>query len=314
MKECAYCGAETAGGGFCPKCGQKVVSGSAALPSSPPPPPASTTAPPVAAPAAPAPQPPPPIAAAPVPTSADPVGLEALDLPVSGESRDGSGSNKVIVGGVVAALLAVIVGLTAALFVSGDDATDAPQDDSVVADSGAAAMTPSTASGEDTEVEEGQTTSSSGPAYTCWDGSSADNLPACGEPTGADGLAWVFPKSSSARCKSTGRGARVAETDCLVRASSGALVRVHYSEWRSWDDGFGEYSSQNVQGAVTRWGDFLRWYIDPRETEWNYKVALLYRDAPWSVTVYGRTVADRDEVLRNLVVRPARDLLGERAS
>lgn len=211
---------------------------------------------------------------------------------------------------LLAAVLAVVIGVgTALLLARGDDdptagdgdrATDATDADRT----GGAAPTGAAADERETEATEAA-------AYTCWDGGPADDVADCGQPRGADGLAWVFPDSDGPRC-SASMGNRGAEADCRVRASSGGQVRVHYSEWTDWDAAYAEYSAQDVQGAVTRWKDFFRWYISPRAGDWEHKVALLYRDAPWSVTVYGHTAADRDEVLRELATRPVTDLKGER--
>ena len=149
--------------------------------------------------------------------------------------------------------------------------------------------------------------------FECWDGTQADDLASCGEPTGATGLHWVFPDSAAKGCRSAGGDVRSTEIDCVLRATSGRPVRVHYTEWRKWSAAHAEYSKQNVQGAVTRWRGFLRWYISPMRGEWDVKVALLHRDQPWSVTVYGQTAADRDEVLRGLRFRPDAELAGRRA-
>lgn len=208
---------------------------------------------------------------------------------------------------LLAAVLAVVVGIgTALLLARGDDDPAAGEGDRAT---DAGRSTP--AGGADPTAADPGSDAADAAAYTCWDGGPADDLADCGEPHGAEGLPWVFPDADGPRCSAT-MGNRGAEADCRVRASSGGQVRVHYSEWSDWDAAHAEYSAQDVQGAVTRWKDFFRWYISPRKGEWEYKVALLYRDAPWSVTVYGHTAADRDEVLRQLATRPVSDLMGER--
>lgn len=256
------------------------------------PPPPSFAPPPVTPP----PVTPPPIAPLPV-APLPPLG------PPGGRGRRGRAVLLVL----LAAVLAVVVGVgTALLLARGDDGPTAGEADRATEDGvstpagGAGPATDDTASGAAEQA-----------AYTCWDGEQADDLDDCGEPQGAEGLRWVFPDADGPRCSAT-MGNRGAEADCRLRASSGGQVRVHYSEWTDWDAAYAEYSAQDVQGAVTRWRDFFRWYISPRRGDWEHKVALLYRDAPWSVTVYGHTAADRDEVLRQLATRPVSDLMGER--
>lgn len=238
-----------------------------------------------------------------------PIAPGPVPPPVPGGPRRRSGVPLLVVLVVLGALAAAVAGalVTVALVNDGED--DAALD--------AAAVTPS-ADGASNAVEPGASGASDadGPAdaaFRCWDGTTAASLDACGDPTGTEGLGWVFPQSTDPGCQPSGGGTRVAEADCLVRASSGGAVRVHYTEWADRDAAYGEYSSQNVQGAVTRWREFFRWYITPLRGDWDHKVALLYREAPWSVTVYGHTAADRDEVLRDLVTRPVSDLMGERA-
>ncbi len=204
-------------------------------------------------------------------------------------------------------MLAVVAGVgTALLLARGDDDAAAGGADRATEAGGA---TPAGDSRPTEDVPDSGAAEEA--AYTCWDGGPADGLADCGEPQGAQGLRWVFPDADGPGCSAT-MGNRGAEADCRVRASSGGQVRVHYSEWSDWDAAYAEYSAQDVQGAVTRWRDFFRWYISPRRGDWEYKVALLYRDAPWSVTVYGHSAADRDEVLRQLATRPVGDLMGER--
>ncbi|NYI44154.1 hypothetical protein BJ993_001234 [Nocardioides aromaticivorans] len=254
--------------------------------------PASPGAAPPPPPPAPQPFAPPPVV--PLPAAPPPVG------PPGGRRR---GRSVLLV--LLAAVLAVVVGVGTALLLAGGDDDPAAGGGERASD-GAADATPTGAGAED------PVTQTAGEAsYTCWDGRPAEDVADCGKPRGAEGLVWVFPDADGPRCSAT-MGNRGAEADCRVRASSGGQVRVHYSEWSDWDAAHAEYSAQDVQGAVTRWRDFFRWYISPRRGDWEYKVALLYRDAPWSVTVYGHSAADRDEVLRQLATRPVGDLMGER--
>lgn len=262
--------------------------GAATPGAAPPPPPRPFATPPVA-----------PLPVAPLP----PLGSPA------GRARGRHRRSVLLV--LLAAALAAVVGVGTALLL-------ARGDDDPAAGGGERASDPDGASDRATEgaptgaaADDPVTDAADGASYTCWDGDPAEDVADCGEPRGADGLVWVFPDADGPRCSAT-MGNRGAEADCRVRASSGGQVRVHYSEWSDWDAAYAEYSAQDVQGAVTRWRDFFRWYIAPRRGDWEYKVALLYRDAPWSVTVYGHSAADRDEVLRQLVTRPVGDLKGER--
>lgn len=258
----------------------------------------------------------PPLAPPPPPFGPPPVApLPVAPLPPVGPPGGRGRRRRSVLLVLLAAVLAVVVGVGTALLLARDhDETAAEAGDRATDGDRSAGSTPTGADPDETdETDEGGPDSegADAAAYTCWDGDPAADLADCGQPRGADGLTWVFPDSDGPRC-SASMGNRGAEADCRVRASSGGQVRVHYSEWTDWDAAYAEYSAQDVQGAVTRWQDFFRWYISPRTGDWEHKVALLYRDAPWSVTVYGHTAADRDEVLRQLATRPVADLMGER--
>ena len=105
---------------------------------------------------------------------------------------------------------------------------------------------------------------------------------------------------------------RLTEAHCEVTTSSGGRAEIHYSEWSSRSIAYDTYQAQNHDGSVTAWREFDRWNVTPIANDWSHKVALLYRGAPWSVTIYANSAADRDEVLRELDYRPVSDLMGER--
>lgn len=323
---CTTCGvrSESEAQRFCTSCGAALPDGDAAptvvtpslgFPPSPPPPP--PPAPQVQAHPAPAEFTLPGFPIAPLPAEETLPALPGAPLPrpvapmAAPHRPPGRGRGPVLLIAAIAVLVALLGTLVTVVVLSGDDGRRTASDNGEPGEQG---KDDSTADPDD--ASSGPDDPSSEPAaskpFACWNGVPAERLDDCTEPSGKQGMRWVFPQSKASTCSFTGGGTRVAESDCNVVVSSGGTVRVHYTEWADWDSAYAEYSGQNVQGAVTDWREFHRWYIRPLAGDWDYKVALLYRDAPWSVTVYGHTKVDRDEALRELSVRPVSDLMGRR--
>ena len=71
---------------------------------------------------------------------------------------------------------------------------------------------------------------------TCWDGTSASRLGDCGQPTGPEGLQWVFPSMKNESCTNLaastgGPGGRVQLWECRDATPDGTPIKIHYSQW-----------------------------------------------------------------------------------
>lgn len=145
-------------------------------------------------------------------------------------------------------------------------------------------------------------------AYRCWDGRNAVARADCTtQPDGIRGLRWVFP--SAASCGRRPANGRVVYAECTVTAASGGTVEVHYSQWESTAQGRRHYTDGKVR-KTSQWRGLLRWDLVAQAGSHRFKTALMYPRSPWSVTVYGSSDADRDEVLTRLQWRAPRDLRG----
>lgn len=145
-------------------------------------------------------------------------------------------------------------------------------------------------------------------AYRCWDGRNTASSGDCTtQPDGVRGLRWVFPGADS--CSRMPANGRVVYAECTVTTSSGGSVEVHYSQWETTAAGRRHYADGRVR-KTSRWRGLLRWDLVAQSGSHRFKSALMYPRAPWSVTVYGSSDADRDEVLARLQWRAPRNLRG----
>ena len=251
----------------------------------------------------------PPVSPAPMPVSA-PAGPDAVNAVARPKVRRSGGIVPLI---AVVALLLVAAVMGGVVLLRGNS-NNARDDESTAADR---ATTPSTTGTEEAPpVAEPTATSPSASRtleYTCWNGSRVIALGRCTEPAGLAGLQWVFPPAADQDCRRQPQADRALHWVCKIVASSGDLVDVKYSEWYRWEDAWQHYADLDVQGGVQTWRGLQRWNIIARGSNPQYKVAVLYPRAPWSVTVYGWSVADRDEILTALEFREPSKLRGELA-
>ena len=124
---------------------------------------------------------------------------------------------------------------------------------------------------------------------TCWTGAPGTDRDACGDPTGAAGLATVFP--SMERC--------VPPTSPLVAGKSevyecyydGYMVR--YTRWMNGFDRYGHYDRSTAVAGTEWWleGEFAgrQWkgYERGPDEPLPYQWSATYRDEPYSITVEG---------------------------
>lgn len=232
---------------------------------------------------------------------------------------------------VALCLVAAILGIVGAALLFGGTAPErAGADEPEPAASGAAGPQPSGLPGEGADdggvrpedkpedkkerAREPRPTGSTGPtqdaaaAYRCWDGrNTASSADCTTQPDGVRGLRWVFPGADS--CSRMPANGRVVYAECTLTASSGGSVEVHYSQWESTAAGRRHYFDGKVR-KTSRWRGLLRWDLVAQSGSHRFKSALMYPRAPWSVTVYGSSDADRDEVLARVQWRAPRNLRG----
>ena len=153
--------------------------------------------------------------------------------------------------------------------------------------------------------------------FRCWNGGVAvTRLETCPPPTGANGLAWVFPSATDSTCVVEPGAQRATEAECAP-VVGGVAVRFHYSEWRARPALETYYSGNTVEalGAPGGRADVTAVRVVSRDSSVGYKVALYYTDpmALWSVTIYALDEAEYLAAVDQLVMRPFRQLRGKRA-
>jgi len=149
------------------------------------------------------------------------------------------------------------------------------------------------------------------PGVRCWDGTHSDTLQACGQPSGAEGLRWVFPSFDPDRCRERARQAaiplRLQLWDCRIRLDSGTTVTIRYSEWRAEEyadqlDHYTEKYSGGTRREVVETGRTVRYvWRSNALVRGVYESTSMYVGQPWSLSVDAPTIAARDAALRTVV-------------
>lgn len=313
MSDCPNCGTTPVRDGqrFCAGCGSELPSGAEDTVAAVEPPPAYGQPPRVSGPlfADNFPPPPPPVPApfaAPFPT---PVAAPPPAYPTSENRR----RRTPIALLVIAALVAAAIGAGGVVLLLGD-ADDTK--DSSAEDRRADAAPPSPASSAPATAATTSPETSAAERFRCWDGATVTRLAACSLPTGAAGLAWVFPSADDESCSIDAGIRRVAEAECAPLVE-GAAVRFHYSEWRSraeMEAYYGENEIASVGGPPGH-EDLTAVQVISRDSSVDYKVAIYYTDpsAPWSVTIYAADEAQYFAAVGLLEALPFQRLRGEPA-
>lgn len=317
---------------FCAKCGTNLapvvppaaygqgtrITGPLFADDLPPPPPAPPT---FAAPPTPQPGFVPPPPQPPLPPAARPVGPPPTAPPAAyDDNRDRRRRTPVLLL-VVAALFAAAIGAAGVVLIFGSD-DDSPADTSAEDRGGATkdrgAKTdsgPSTRASDESTATETKTTEP--PTFQCWDGGPAvTRIADCTPPSGAAGMAWVFPSSTGATCTTDAGAQRASEAECAPTVGDES-VRFHYSEWRS-RSALETYYGGNAVARIGSPGgraDLTAVQVVSRDSSVGYKVAIYYADvsALWSVTIYAADEAQYRTAIDQLVMRPLRQLRGEGA-
>jgi hypothetical protein len=212
-----------------------------------------------------------------------------------------------LVGALTGLLIAVVIGGGWWLWQQrGDDGTPA----TATSETPAPEETPEDDTSPDAEVEPTEETTTAD-AYECWDGSTAEDASSCGEPTGTEGLMWVFPdlatdSSCFQRPSDDLSVGAIDSWECPVDDYDTGYVR--YTWWRSINEMFELYGTRyNSESDCS--GDRAVWY--GRGTpERTYDMSTAYCDYPFSFSIVSQTKAARGWILEGTTLRPATDFLG----
>lgn len=212
----------------------------------------------------------------------------------------------------IAALLAAGAGAGGAVLLlgSGDEEPSSAAARDRDADRPARSTEPSEVAEESASASESVTPTEEARTFRCWSGGApVADLAECGNPTGPDGLRWVFPSADQAGCTEDASAQRASEIEC---APGG--VRFHYSEWRSrtaLEQYYGGIALASIDPPSGR-GDLTAFQVASRESGVDYKVAIYYTSPAtlWSVTIYAADESQYRAVVGGLEVRQFRDLRG----
>jgi hypothetical protein len=223
--------------------------------------------------------------------------------------------------GVLVALLVIGVGVAGYLLVVDGDpdpspsaATDeSPATEESVPASASATPTPTPPPADPTTEAPTTAPATTAPpvptTVSCWDGAQAQRLRDCTPPSGKAGLSWVFPNFSDTDCSGyTTTGSRPQIWNCTGYLDDGTPIDLNYSQWYRVRPGVSHYDADAYDKEVLA-GGLVRWAIISADDE--YKAALMYADAPWSVTVYADSESARDRGVQAFAtMRPRDQLLG----
>jgi hypothetical protein len=196
----------------------------------------------------------------------------------------------------------VSVGLVTWLRGPGDDgAADRP-------DAGPAPSAQGTRDTESTQPPE--------PApYRCWDGTPAQQVADCSQPTGEAGLRWVFPGISDERCAHATQpgGGAVVRILCRHVLGDGTRMQVGYYQWRSVRTAIAFFSAQDLEVTKQTGPDGkVTGYQWTGSSGGTVKIVGLFGQQPFSATFTmpaGTELSDDDRA--ELSSRPPDQFTGE---
>lgn len=221
-------------------------------------------------------------------------------------------------GGLVVLILAVallLVGtLVGGLLLIGDGGHDDRADGQRGASS--PPSVPSGPSGPETPSSPSAPSTSASPEtrVRCWDPQlKVASVEDCGTPRDAQGLRWVFPSAMNQECRPVTEGDKDFVLSCRVTAPSGRQATIRYSQYAGTtvaalhnDEHYGEWGETRLAGPQRR-----VWTSPGPIRGQTWKVAAMYADAAFGVSVEAATRSDRDQVFRQAVTfRKRTDLWG----
>lgn len=145
---------------------------------------------------------------------------------------------------------------------------------------------------------------------TCWDGVSVAAASQCSTPSGAAGMASVFPSFDDCAPPPQHQADKAEVFEC-----TSDQFEVRYSRWTDGADRAG-YLDEANPGAVkepwvlggetsgTTWTSYESTDLDPTENQ-RYQWSATYTDAPFSVSVEGVNEAARQAGIAHIRAKPA---------
>ena len=148
----------------------------------------------------------------------------------------------------------------------------------------------------------------------CWNGEDVARVSECSQPVGRQGLRWAFPslERDFEGCYRVFDATRTAKPDASLRTwfcpSPGTRdVGIGYTEWssvegakRHFTNVFGEDPSDFVVGGVV---EGYKWALSQPNSVGFYKTARLYKDIPFSATVWTRNLGSVERVCLEMTAR-----------
>lgn len=127
---------------------------------------------------------------------------------------------------------------------------------------------------------------------TCWNGTQVAGLSECPDPSGTDGLAWVFPSFDPQEC--TMRRENPAKWNCTVETAEGDKVRIRYREHKGVERALTAYTAKyglkNRTEVLSAREDIERyvWQAPRPNNNGVWAISSMYAEYPWSVTIKGQ--------------------------
>jgi len=147
----------------------------------------------------------------------------------------------------------------------------------------------------------GTTTSRPAPPITCWDGTRVATRNTCTLPTGAKGMAWVYPTidADNTTCVVVPAEKDVAEAwSCTF--TDGTIGTVLYERWADATAANARYPADvevgtfelngNTAGTTVHAG--RKWEFPINDRGWTIARVLLYSDYPYMAVLYARSAAE----------------------
>lgn len=191
---------------------------------------------------------------------------------------------------------------------SGQPAVEQPSQTAPSQRATTAAVTPSQA----------PSTGSAAAAYRCWNGVEVERLRDCSRPHGVAGLAWVFPSFHPAGCRNMkdyeAVVSRVVFFECQEVTPRGSAITLHYSIWRTSSAGYAHYDGGVGAHRTTGYSPSgkvvgFKWLSITGAGE--FKAAVMYARAPFTVSLYAPSSAARADAIRDVLqIRPPVEIRG----
>lgn len=142
----------------------------------------------------------------------------------------------------------------------------------------------------------------------CWDGERVDATFECSQPTGHEGLVWLYPnvEPDYAGCSWTDSNPQqVTHLECMYRG-----VRYIFVEWKNAAHGLGAYEAAYGIAPVQRVDGTVQWLREGTARR-KPQATLMYVGTRWGLTVEARTTTRLMRAVAEINLRPPSKLSGE---